>query len=74
MMASTAKLTEAMKRNLVELLPAPYWHPSTPGEWRCAEALVRRGLLTRTPTAGTQPFELNARGREVAEWLRGGVS
>lgn len=70
--AGDAKLSPAMRRNLVALLDAPYWHPSSPGEWRCAEALSRRGLLDHIPSSGFPPYELNAKGRAVAEQLRVG--
>jgi len=41
------------------------WHPESPGEWRCAEALVRRGLLSRQAQRGRKPFTLTAHGMEV---------
>lgn len=65
------RLTLIMKRHLLELLDAPHWGPSTPGEWATARALARRGLLDRNYLARERPFSLNGRGREVAEGLRG---
>lgn len=63
-------LSEAQERNLLELLDAPYWHPSTPGEWSVARALERRGLLTRHVSRGEKPYELSAEGRAAGERLR----
>jgi hypothetical protein len=65
-------LSAAQRRHLVLLLDAPYWHPSTSGEWAVARALERRRLLDFHPGGGGQPYELNARGREVAEAIKAG--
>lgn len=49
-----ARLTAAQRRHLSELKEIAarnhgeaYWYPNSAGEWRCAEALSRRGLLER---------------------------
>ena len=65
-----SKLSEAQERNLLELLDAPYWHPSTPGEWAVARALERRGLLKRNVSSSAPPYELNDAGRAAGEQLR----
>jgi hypothetical protein len=66
-------LTSEMQRHLVELLPAPYWHPETPGEWSVARALYRRGYLNHNPNRGEQPYSLSDKGREAARLLATGV-
>lgn len=69
----TVVLTAAMRRHLAELASVANshgeagWHPETPGEWRCAEALVRRGLLSRQAKRGEQPFRITRAGLEAAE-------
>ena len=65
-------LTPAMERNLREL--AEYgreagWGPESSGEWRCAEALARRGLLKRNVSEGYKPFSFTDEGYAVARRL-----
>jgi hypothetical protein len=60
------KLSDAQRRHLIELLDAPYWHPANAGEWACAQALERKGLLNHHVARGQKPYELNAEGRRVA--------
>lgn len=63
-------LTPTMRRHLREL--ASYgrdagWGPESPGEWRCAEALERRGLLRRNVSRGAgRPFSFTETGWRVA--------
>jgi len=69
-------LTSAMRRHLSELVEIAnahgeaFWHPESAGEWRCAEAMVRRGLLSRQVERGKQPFVLTRAGLEAAELTR----
>lgn len=64
------RLSPTMKRHLLELLDAPHWGPSTPGEWATARALARRGLLDRNYLARERPFSLNDQGRTVARGIK----
>jgi len=68
----TITLTGAMRRHLSELAGVAnpdgeaFWRPENAGEWRCAEAMERRGLLSRQIKRGQQPFALTRAGREAA--------
>lgn len=62
---TVSRLTVAQARNLRELADIAerghgeaYWHPETPGEWACARALARKGLVTHNPSRGVQPYTL----------------
>jgi len=66
---SKRPLTNAMKRHLLELRSAPFWSPANSGEWACARALHRRGLLISHPGRGSQPYELSPMGRAEADRL-----
>jgi hypothetical protein len=60
-------LSPTMRRHLRELAdigPEAAWGPASVGEWRCAEALERRGLVTRNPR-GPRPFVITPKGYEV---------
>lgn len=66
------KLSAAMRSNLAELAQIAdtnygeaSWGPESPGEWRCAEALERRGLLRRNVSRGRRPFSLTPEGLEA---------
>jgi hypothetical protein len=69
------RLTSAQKRHLLELLTiyesrgSAAWGPESPGEWSCARALERKGLLSRNVSRGHLPYTLTERGREVAAVL-----
>lgn len=65
-------LTPTMRKNLEELAEIAdrnygdaFWGPETPGEWRCAEALERRGYLKRHVSGGGRPFELTPEGYDA---------
>ena len=69
---ATVTLTPAMRKHLSELASVAkngeaFWRPETAGEWRCAEAMKRRGLLARQIKRGQQPFALTKAGLEAAE-------
>ena len=69
---SDARLTSTMKRHLRELAdigPEAGWGPGSPGEWRCAEALARRGLLKRNASKNYKAFSITAEGYEVGRAL-----
>lgn len=65
------RLTPAQVKHLGELVEIAdaghgeaHWQPSTPGEWRCAEALARRGFLSLN-VSGWRRFSLTVIGREA---------
>lgn len=63
------RLSRTMERHLRELAalgPEAGWGPVNAGEWRCAEALERRGLLRRNVSQGMRPFSFTPEGYEVA--------
>jgi hypothetical protein len=64
------KLSEAMKRHLIELVEAPYWNPASAGEWACARALERRGLVDCEIAFGRLTYVLNKRGQVRAAELQ----
>lgn len=64
-----ARLSEAMKCHLIELLDAPHWGPGSPGEWAVARGLHSRGLVDRNVGRRQRPYSLNAAGRLAAESL-----
>jgi hypothetical protein len=69
-------LTPTMKHRLREMAgvgPECAWGPESPGLWRCAEALVDRGLLQRNVGRGGRPFSLTAKGYEVGRCLADSV-
>lgn len=81
MTARERPLSAAMRSHLTALAAIAegnygeaYWWPETSGEWRCAEALVRRGLLRSNPNRGQQPFALTKKGYDVGWALQGGES
>lgn len=62
-------LTPAMRQHLIELLDAPHWTPTSPGEWSIARALERRDYVTRNPTRGARAYDLTGKGRAAGEAL-----
>lgn len=68
-MTVAPRLTEDMKRHLVELLDATHWGPANSGEWTIARALERRGYLRRNVSGG-RAYSLTDEGREAGEALR----
>lgn len=61
-------LSPTMRRHLAELAAIgreAAWGPESSGEWRCAEALERRGLLQRNVSRGSRPFSLTRDGYEA---------
>jgi hypothetical protein len=64
------RLTPTMRRHLRELAeigPEAAWGPESSGEWRCAEALERRGLLQRNVSRGSRPFALTSEGYAIGQ-------
>jgi hypothetical protein len=61
-----------MKRHLTELVRAPFWTPATSGEWSCARAMARRGLVRHVPSSGFPPYELTEEGRALADSIERG--
>lgn len=69
-------LTPTMEHHLREMAavgPECAWGPESSGLWRCAEALVDRGLLRRNVSRGSRPFTLTPKGYEVGQRLISGV-
>ena len=67
-------LSDAQQRHLTELVQhGPYWYPNGAGEFRCANALVRRGMLKIEYFRGCRVYELTDVGRQAVSGDKDGV-